>query len=66
MNLIYEEKDEYVEAVKIDCSPAEYLIINQAMRLYMENDYVNETDRDIMRRMLEVKPVFEEVEGNES
>lgn len=60
MKLIYEEKDECVEAVKIDCTPAEYLVLNQAMRLYMENDYVHETDRDIMRRMLEVEPVFEE------
>jgi hypothetical protein len=66
MKLTYEEKDKYVKEVKVECSPAEYLIINQAMRLYMENDYVNETDRDIMRRMLEVKPVFEEAEGNES
>ena len=61
MKVIYKEKNKYVKAVKIECSPAEYLIINQAMRLYMKNDYVNETDRDIMRRMLEVDPVSEEV-----
>lgn len=61
MKLTYEEKDECIEAVKIECSPEEYLVLNQAMRLYMENDYVNETDRDIMRRMLEVDPIFEEV-----
>ena len=61
MEVIYKEKDKYVKEVKIECSPAEYLIINQAMRLYMENDYVNETDRGIMRRMLKVDPVFEEV-----
>ncbi len=61
MKLIYKEKNKYVKAVKIECSPAEYLIINQAMRLYTENDYVNETDCDIMRRMLKVDPVFEEM-----
>lgn len=62
MKLIYEEKDKCVEAVKIECTPAEYLVLNQAMRLYMENDYVHETDRDIMRRMLEVNPIFEEAD----
>lgn len=62
MKLIYEEKDEYVEAVKIKCTPAEYLVLNEAMRLYMENDYVHEIDRDIMRRMLEVEPVSKEAE----
>ncbi len=60
MKLIQEEKDEYIEAVKIECTPAEYLVLNQAMRLYMENDYVNETDRDIMRRMLEAEPTFKD------
>ena len=59
MKLIYEEKDKYVEAVKIKCTPAEYLVLKEAMRLYMENDYVHEIDRDIMRRMLEVEPVSE-------
>lgn len=61
MKLIVKQKDRCVEGVNIEYTPAEALIINQAMRLYMENDYVNETDRDIMRRMLEVEPIFEEV-----
>lgn len=65
MKLIYEEKDEYVEAVKIKCTPAEYLVLKEAMRLYLENDYVHETDRDIMRQMLEVEPVFEDEKGGE-
>lgn len=61
MKLIVKEKDRCVEAVMIEYTPAEALIINQAMRLYLENDYVHETDRDIMRRMLDVEPIFEEV-----
>lgn len=61
MKLIVKEKDGCCESVNIEYTPAEALIINQAMRLYLENDYVHETDRDIMRRMLEVEPIFEEV-----
>ena len=64
MKLIVEEKAGCVEAVKIECTPAEALVLNQAMRLYLENDYVHETDRDIMRRMLEVEPIFVETEGS--
>ncbi len=64
MKLIVKEKDGCVEGVKIECTTAEYLVLNQAMRLYLENDYVHETDRDIMRRMLEVEPIFVETEGS--
>lgn len=61
MKLIVEEKDGCVEAVMIECTTTEALVLNQAMRLYIESDYVHEIDRDIMRRMLEVEPTFEEV-----
>ena len=64
MKLIVEEKDGCAEAVKIECTTTEALVLNQAMRLYLENDYVHETDRDIMRRMLEVEPIFVEIEGS--
>lgn len=64
MKLIVEEKDGCAEAVKIECTTTEALVLNQAMRLYLENDYVNDTDRDIMRRMLEVEPIFVETEGS--
>jgi hypothetical protein len=64
MKLIVEEKDGCAEAVKIECTPTEALVLNQAMRLYLENDYVTETNRDIMRRMLEVEPIFIETEGS--
>lgn len=62
MKLIVEEKDGCAERVKIEYTTREALIINQAMRLYLENDYVKEAERDIMRRMLEVEPIFKEVE----
>lgn len=65
MKLIVKEKDGCCESVNIEYTPAEALVINQAMRLYLENDYVHETDRDIMRKMLEVEPVFVEIEGSD-
>lgn len=65
MKLIVEEKDGCAERVKIEYTTTEALIINQAMRLYVENDYVKERERDIMRRMLEVEPIFVDVKGEE-
>lgn len=62
MKLIVEEKDGCAERVKIEYTTREALVLNQAMRLYVENDYVNEKERDIMRKMLEVEPIFKEVE----
>ena len=64
MKRIVKQKDRCVEAVMFECTTTESLVLNQAMRLYLENDYVHETDRDIMRRMLEVEPIFEEAEGS--
>ena len=64
MKLIVKEKDGCCESVNIEYTPAEALIINQAMRLYLENDYVNDIDRDIMKKMLDVEPVFVEAEGS--
>ena len=64
MKLIVEEKNGCAESVKIEYTTTEALIINQAMRLYVENDYVKEKERDIMRRMLEVEPIFVEAEGS--
>lgn len=63
MKLIVEEKDGCAERVKIEYTPTEALIINQAMRLYIENDYVKEREREIMRRMLEVDPIFVDVKS---
>lgn len=62
MQLIVEERNGCAESIKIEYTPAEALIINQAMRRYACDDEVNETDREIMERMLDVKPIFVERE----
>lgn len=65
MKLIVKEKDGCVEGVKIEYTTTEYLVLNQAMKKYVDNGEINDIDRDIMRRMLEVEPIFEEAEGSE-
>lgn len=65
MKLIVKEKDRCAEGAKIECTTTEYLVLNQAMKKYIDNGEINDIDRDIMRRMLEVKPIFEEVKDVE-
>lgn len=61
MKLTIEKQDSTLKAIKAEYTPAEALIINHAMRRYAEDEEVNETDRAIMRQMLEV--VQQEREG---
>ena len=60
MKLIVEKQGEIVKAIKTEYTPAEALIINQAMRRYATDEEVNATDREIMEQMLEVEPLFYE------
>lgn len=61
MKLIVEKQDEIVKAIKIEYTPAEALVINHAMRRYACDDEMNEKDRAIMERMLDVEPLFVDV-----
>ena len=65
MKLIVNEKDGYCESIQIEYTPAEALVINHAMRRYVCDDEVNESDRNIMEQMLEVKPIFVDVAEGE-
>ena len=65
MKLIVNEKDGCCVSVGIEYTPTEVLIINQAMRRYVDDEEVNETDRAIMGHMLDVKPIFRKI-GAES
>jgi hypothetical protein len=64
MKLIVNERNGYCESIQIEYTPTEALIINQAMRRFV-NDNVNETDRAIMKQMLDVKPIFVDVAESE-
>ena len=46
------------ESVKIVCSPAEWLILNKALRLLSENEKVHESDRKIAKAMHETEHIF--------
>lgn len=65
MKRIVEEQGNIVKAIKVEYTPTEALIINQAMRRYACDDEVNEEDRTIMEQMLDVKPIFVDVAENE-
>ena len=49
------------ESVSIEYTPKEVLVINQAMRRYVNDEEVSEENREIMEQMLEVEPVFSEI-----
>ena len=65
MKLIVNEREGYCESVNIKYTPAEALIINQAMRRYVDDKKVNEVDRAIMDQMLDVEPIFVDVTDKE-
>ena len=60
MKLIANEKDGYCESIQIEYTPTEALIINQAMRRYVNDEEVNEENRAIMEQMLDVKPILDD------
>jgi hypothetical protein len=66
MKLIVYEKNGCCESIQIEYTPTEALIINQAMRKYVDDEGVNEEDKIIMEQMLNVKPIFVDlIEGED-
>ena len=65
MRLIVNEKAGCCESVSIEYTTKEVLVINHAMRRYVNDEEVSEENREIMEQMLDVEPVFREI-GTES
>ena len=65
MKLIVNEHDGCCESIQIEYTPTEALIINQAMRRYVNDEEINEENRTIMEQMLDVKPLFVDVAESE-
>ena len=63
MKLIVNEKDGCCVSIHIEYTPTEALIINQAMRRYVNDEEVNGKDRKIMEQMLDVEPIFVDAAG---
>lgn len=61
MRLTVNEKTGCCESVSIEYTPKEVLIINHAMRRYVNDEEVSEENRAIMEQMLDVKPAFREI-----
>lgn len=53
MNVTINTSDDYVKSVIIEYTPAESLVINQALRRYVQDDNVNNEDRAIAKQMIE-------------
>lgn len=60
MKLTIEKNGEIVKTVKAEYTPAEWLVVEDAMRRYAKDRAVNVVDRLIMQPMLSVVPVEEE------
>ena len=65
MKLIVNERDGCCESIHIEYTPIEALIINQAMRGYVNDEETNEKDRTIMEQMLDVEPIFVDMAESE-
>lgn len=63
MKLIVNEKDGCCVSVSIEYTTVEALIINHAMRRYVNDEEMSEVDRKVMQRMLDVEPIFREIEA---
>lgn len=61
MKLIVNEKDGCCESINIEYTPLEALIINEAMRRYVDDEEMRADDRKIMEFMLDVKPIIREI-----
>ena len=60
MKLTIEKNGSIVKAIKAEYTPAEVLVLNDALHRYAENREVNVADRLIAQHMLSVAPVEEE------
>lgn len=65
MKLIVNERDGCCVSIHIEYTPTEALIINQAMKRYVNDEEVNEKDKTIMNHMLEVKPIYVDIAESE-
>jgi len=63
MKIIVNEKDGCCESITIEYTPTEALIINHAMRRYVNDKKINEKARIIMKQMLDVEPIFREIKA---
>ena len=64
MRLQIMTKDDCCENVLINASPVEFLVLNKALKRFIENKDTNSTDRKIAESMNETEIEFVEVEGS--
>ena len=62
MKLTIEKNGSIVKAIKAEYTPAEWLVVEDAMRRYAKDRKVNVFDRIIMQQMLPSLAPIEEIE----
>ena len=62
MKLTIEKNGSIVKAIKAEYTPAEWLVVKDAMRRYAKDRKVNVFDRIIMQQMLPSLAPIEEIE----
>ena len=62
MKLTIEKNGSIVKAIKAEYTPAEWLVVEAAMRKYAKSREVGVVDRLIIKQMLSVEPAEEEGE----
>lgn len=63
MKLIVNKRNECCESVTLELTTKEALVLNHAMRVYVDDDSVHDDSRRVMNQMLSVKPEFREIES---
>lgn len=60
MKVVIETKKRYVDTIKIDCSPAEWLIISNALKQLIDDPNNHANERRKAGEMLATEPEFKE------
>lgn len=57
MDKIVNTENDCCKSVHIECSPAEFLVLNKALKYFSENSE-NEDDRRLAQELFDVHPIF--------
>ena len=59
----YNEENDIVNSVVIECTPSDYLLISKALKMLAENEEVHEIDRRTAKYLFDL--VLKEMKGEE-
>ena len=59
----YNEENNIVNSVVIECTPSDYLLVSKALKMLAENEEVHEIDRRMAKYLFDL--VLKEMKGEE-